>query len=118
MDFYSGFVYDMLGIPKELYTAIFTFARIVGWSAHRRIEELVCMDKIIRPAYKSVMKELNFFIVFLTWFCNCLQGNICPVSYKGYRDTPGHFSDSLCSVEFYAEISALPQERTARFRCS
>ena len=56
VDFYSGFVYDMLGIPQELYTAIFAVARIVGWSAHR-IEELVCMDKIIRPAYISVMEE-------------------------------------------------------------
>ena len=56
VDFYSGFVYDMLGIPQELYTAIFAVARIVGWSAHR-IEELVCMDKIIRPAYISVMAE-------------------------------------------------------------
>lgn len=55
VDFYSGFVYDMLGIPRELYTAIFAVARIVGWSAHR-IEELICMDKIIRPAYKSVMQ--------------------------------------------------------------
>ena len=51
-----GFVYDMLGIPQELYTAMFAIARIVGWSAHR-IEELICMDKIIRPAYMSVMKE-------------------------------------------------------------
>lgn len=58
VDFYSGFVYDMLGIPQELYTAIFAIARIVGWSAHR-IEELICADKIIRPAYKSVMKEKN-----------------------------------------------------------
>ena len=56
VDFYSGFVYDMLGIPKELYTAIFAIARIVGWSAHR-IEEIVCTDKIIRPAYMSVMKK-------------------------------------------------------------
>lgn len=56
VDFYSGFVYDMLGIPQELYTAIFAIARIVGWSAHR-IEEMVCMDKIIRPAYISVMEE-------------------------------------------------------------
>lgn len=51
VDFYSGFVYQMLGIPQELYTAIFAVARIVGWSAHR-IEELVCTDKIIRPAYR------------------------------------------------------------------
>ena len=56
VDFYSGFVYDMLGIPQELYTAMFAVARIVGWSAHR-IEELVCMNKIIRPAYMSVMRE-------------------------------------------------------------
>lgn len=58
VDFYSGFVYDMLGIPTELYTAIFAIARIVGWSAHR-IEELICTDKIIRPAYMSVMEEKN-----------------------------------------------------------
>lgn len=56
VDFYSGFVYDMLGIPQELYTAMFAVARIVGWSAHR-IEELICMDKIIRPAYMSVMEK-------------------------------------------------------------
>ncbi|MBO4558643.1 MAG: citrate synthase [Lachnospiraceae bacterium] len=56
VDFYSGFVYDMLGIPTELFTPLFAIARIVGWSAHR-IEELVCMNKIIRPAYLSVMKK-------------------------------------------------------------
>ena len=56
IDFYSGFVYEMLGIPVEMYTAIFAIARIVGWSAHR-IEELICMNKIIRPAYISVMEE-------------------------------------------------------------
>lgn len=56
IDFFSGFVYDMLGIPQELYTALFAIARIVGWSAHR-IEELICADKIIRPAYMSVMEE-------------------------------------------------------------
>lgn len=56
VDFYSGFVYEMLGIPVELYTPIFAIARIVGWSAHR-IEEIIGMNKIIRPAYKSVMKE-------------------------------------------------------------
>ena len=50
VDFYSGFVYSMLDIPLELYTPIFAMARIVGWSAHR-IEELVNVDKIIRPAY-------------------------------------------------------------------
>lgn len=56
IDLYSGFLYDLLGIPMELYTPLFAIARIVGWSAHR-IEELVCMNKIIRPAYKSVMRE-------------------------------------------------------------
>lgn len=58
VDFYSGFVYDMLGIPTELYTPLFAIARIVGWSAHR-IEELICMNKIIRPAYYSVMEQLE-----------------------------------------------------------
>lgn len=56
VDFYSGFVYDMLGIPMELFTAIFAIARIVGWSAHR-IEELSTASRIIRPAYMSVMKK-------------------------------------------------------------
>ena len=56
VDFYSGFVYQMLGIPVELYTPIFAIARIVGWSAHR-IEEQIGMGKIIRPAYLSVMEE-------------------------------------------------------------
>lgn len=53
VDFYSGLVYSMLGLPKELYTPIFATARIVGWSAHR-LEELKNVDKIIRPAYKSL----------------------------------------------------------------
>ena len=53
VDFYSGFVYSMLDIPLELYTPIFAMARIVGWSAHM-LEELTNVDKIIRPAYKSV----------------------------------------------------------------
>lgn len=59
VDFYSGFVYSMLDIPLELYTPIFAIARIVGWSAHR-IEELINMDKIIRPAYCSVMEEKRY----------------------------------------------------------
>lgn len=59
VDFYSGFVYSMLEIPLEMYTPIFAIARIVGWSAHR-IEELINMDKIIRPAYKSVMEEREY----------------------------------------------------------
>ena len=59
VDFYSGFVYSMLGIPVELYTPLFAVARIVGWSAHR-IEELINVDKIIRPAYQSIMKEREY----------------------------------------------------------
>ena len=59
VDFYSGFVYSMLGIATELYTPIFAMARIVGWSAHR-IEELINVDKIIRPAYKSIMKMKEY----------------------------------------------------------
>lgn len=59
VDFYSGFVYSMLEIPLEMYTPIFAIARIVGWSAHR-IEELINMDKIIRPAYKSVMVQRDY----------------------------------------------------------
>ena len=59
VDFYSGFVYNMLGLPLELYTPIFAIARIAGWSAHR-IEELVNRGKIIRPAYKSVAKHKDY----------------------------------------------------------
>ena len=59
VDFYSGFVYSMLDMPVELFTPIFAIARIVGWSAHR-IEELINMDKIIRPAYDSVMAEKQY----------------------------------------------------------
>ena len=53
VDFYSGFVYRMLGLPVDLYTPIFAIARIAGWSAHR-LEELINCRKIIRPAYLSV----------------------------------------------------------------
>ena len=53
VDFYSGFVYSMLGLPEELFTPIFAISRISGWSAHR-IEEIVNAGKIIRPAYKYV----------------------------------------------------------------
>lgn len=53
IDFYSGLVYSMLNLPKELYTPIFAAARIVGWSAHR-LEELINVDKIIRPAYRPL----------------------------------------------------------------
>ena len=59
VDFYSGLVYHMLGIPEQLYTPIFAAARIVGWSAHR-LEELVNKGKIIRPAYKYVGSHVDF----------------------------------------------------------
>jgi len=59
VDFFSGLVYSMLGIPEEMFTPIFAIARIVGWSAHR-IEELVNMDKIIRPAYRAVLPNRDY----------------------------------------------------------
>lgn len=59
VDFYSGFVYTMLGIPEELFTPIFAIARIAGWSAHR-IEELVNGNKIIRPAYMAVSPRREY----------------------------------------------------------
>ena len=59
IDFYSGFVYDMLGLPQELYTPLFGVARIAGWSAHR-IEELVNAGKIIRPAYLNVHPRRDY----------------------------------------------------------
>ena len=59
VDFYSGFVYNMLGLPMELYTPIFAIARIAGWSAHR-LEELANNGKIIRPAYKPVGEDKEY----------------------------------------------------------
>lgn len=59
VDFYSGFVYDMLDLPKELYTPIFAIARMSGWAAHR-IEELSNSSRIIRPAYMSVQPEREY----------------------------------------------------------
>lgn len=59
VDFYSGFVYNMLDLPLELYTPIFAIARISGWSAHR-IEELINSGKIIRPAYKNVCERTTY----------------------------------------------------------
>ena len=59
VDFYSGFVYDMLGLPIELYTPIFAVARTAGWGAHR-LEELINASKVIRPAYKNVAKRKPF----------------------------------------------------------
>lgn len=59
VDFYSGFVYTMLGIPKELFTPLFAISRIAGWSAHR-LEELVNKGKIIRPAYRFVGEHKEY----------------------------------------------------------
>jgi len=59
VDFYSGFVYDMLNIPHELYTPIFAVSRIAGWSAHL-IQEIVSGGKIIRPAYKSICERQHY----------------------------------------------------------
>jgi citrate synthase len=56
VDLYSGFVYDMLNIPKELYTPLFAIARVTGWCAHR-LEELDNAGPIIRPAYKPIYKK-------------------------------------------------------------
>lgn len=59
VDFYSGFVYNMLGLPTELFTPIFAVARIAGWSAHR-LEEIINDGKIIRPGYKSVARHKDY----------------------------------------------------------
>jgi citrate synthase len=60
LDFYSGFIYEMIGLPQEIYTPIFAMARIVGWTAHR-IEELnFAGRRIIRPAYKNVLDEKEY----------------------------------------------------------
>ncbi len=59
VDFYSGFVYRMLNLPPELFTPIFAVARVAGWSAHR-MEELINMGKIIRPAYIAVQPKRTY----------------------------------------------------------
>ncbi|MBO4908907.1 MAG: citrate synthase, partial [Lachnospiraceae bacterium] len=59
VDFYSGFVYSMLGIPEELFTPLFAIARMSGWSAHR-LEELVNGGKIVRPAFKYVGEHAEY----------------------------------------------------------
>lgn len=60
LDFYSGFIYEMLGLPQEIYTPIFAMARIVGWTAHR-IEELNFEGRrIIRPAYKNILGQREY----------------------------------------------------------
>ncbi|MDD5867492.1 MAG: citrate/2-methylcitrate synthase, partial [Lachnospiraceae bacterium] len=59
VDFFSGFAYQMLNLPRELYTPIFAIARIVGWSAHR-LEELCHGDKIMRPAYMTTLPHQEY----------------------------------------------------------
>jgi citrate synthase len=59
IDMYSGFVYKMLGIPKELYTPLFAVSRMAGWCAHR-FEEINSGKRIIRPAYKSISHEKQY----------------------------------------------------------
>ena len=59
VDFFSGFVYDLLSFPRDIYTPLFAMARVVGWSAHR-IEELINGRRIIRPAYKNVAKPTEY----------------------------------------------------------
>ncbi|MBQ9617312.1 MAG: citrate synthase, partial [Oscillibacter sp.] len=59
IDFYSGFVYEMLGLPTELYTPLFAIARIAGWSAHR-MEELSVGGKLIRPRYECVEEHRSY----------------------------------------------------------
>lgn len=60
VDFYSGFVYDLIGIPKEIYTPLFAMARIVGWCAHRNEELNFEGRRIIRPAYRCITDEENY----------------------------------------------------------
>ncbi len=59
VDLYSGFVYDMLGIPEDLYTPLFAIARVAGWCAHR-MEEVISCKRIMRPAYKAAIKRVPY----------------------------------------------------------
>jgi citrate synthase len=59
VDFYSGLVYEMLGIPSDLYTPLFAISRIAGWCAHR-IEEMETCGRIMRPAYRSLSKSVPY----------------------------------------------------------
>ena len=59
VDMYSGLVYQMLGIPEDLFTPLFAIARIAGWCAHR-IEEVVSCNKIIRPAYRAAFEQMEY----------------------------------------------------------
>ena len=60
VDFYSGFVYDAIGLPSEVFTPLFAMARIVGWSAHRIEEMNFASKRLIRPAYKNVREKQSF----------------------------------------------------------
>ena len=60
VDFYSGFVYDMIGISREIYTPLFAMSRIVGWCAHRNEELNFEGRRIIRPAYRCATEERNY----------------------------------------------------------
>ena len=59
VDFYSGFVYDMLGIPSEMFTPLFAVSRIAGWCAHR-MEEVTYGGRIMRPAYRSMVHSKKY----------------------------------------------------------
>ena len=56
VDMYSGLIYNMLGIPEDLYTPLFASARIAGWCAHR-LEEVLTGNRIMRPAYRSALRK-------------------------------------------------------------
>jgi citrate synthase len=62
VDLYSGLIYQMLGIPEDLYTPLFAIARIAGWSAHR-IEELISGNRVIRPAYKNMSVPKDYVAI-------------------------------------------------------
>ena len=62
VDLYSGLIYEMLGIPEDLYTPLFAIARVAGWSAHR-IEELISGNRVIRPAYKNVSTPKDYVAI-------------------------------------------------------
>ena len=60
IDFFSGFVCEMIGLPQEIFTPLFAMARIVGWCAHRNEELNFQGKRIIRPAYKNVIEEMPY----------------------------------------------------------
>ena len=67
IDFYSGFVYEMIGLPQEIFTPLFAMARIVGWCAHRNEELTFDGKRIIRPAYKNVLDDLAYIPIKKRW---------------------------------------------------